>query len=120
MSTVIEGVSGGLLLEVLESLRPLLVLLGCPGLQESPWSINLPPMLPSSVIGGSGLSRPDSVIGENMRWERDMEDMVRGEGDGEGVRWSESREPCSSSSSPVDKYGSSLGRFTVSSTLRRF
>ena len=43
---------------------------------------------------------------------------VRGEGDGEGVvKWSESSEPCSSSS-PADRNGSNFVRFTVSSALQ--
>ncbi len=52
-----------------------------------------------------------------MRWDRDMVESVRGDGDGEGVVvWSESREPCSSSS-PADRNGSNLGRLTASSAL---
>lgn len=88
---------------------------------ESSWPLLLLVLvaLPVCRRGGKGLSRPDSEMGENVRWDRDNEDTVSGEGDGEGVvRWSESKEPWSSSS-PPDKYGSSLGRFTVSSALRK-
>ena len=114
---MIAGVVDWFLMEVVELLRPPTPMLppAFPGLLLPCTIVGVLPLLVDSCI-----SWPDSVMGENIRWERDK--AVMGEEEGEGVRVSEFRNagPSSSSSSldkSMDMYGSNLGRFTVSSTL---